>query len=167
MVRRHTDYAPVKVRVTVTRRREIVHLHSPGSGACRVVTDVVALLFPPCGGVRREQALARLGTRRIPFRGALSKIARIRHTLHGRPHTHATNSTHTHICTPTTFAHTKRRKIARPTQAHSLKRRPPLQPRPRHARRRSPAARQPLRCPWRCAIVSRAPRLQAASSDCH
>jgi hypothetical protein len=34
-----------------------------------------------------------------------------------RARTHATTSTHTHTCTRTTFAHTKRRKIARPTHA--------------------------------------------------
>ena len=177
MVRRHTDYAPVMVRVTGTRRRrEIVHLHSPGSGSCRVETDVVVLLFPACGGVRREQALARLCTRRIPLRGALSKIARIRLALHGRPHmqllahirtlAHAQrplsqNDAKSHV--PLTQAHTR----AHTRPPHSFERHPPLQPRRRHARRRSPAARLPLRCPWRCAIVSRAPRLQGASSARH
>ena len=122
MVRRYTDYAPVMVRVTGTRRRrEIVHLHSPGSGACRVVTDVVVLLFPACGGVRREQALARLCTRRIPLRGALSKIARIRLALHGRPHmqllaTYAhlhTHNVHSHKTTQNRTSHSRRHTHAR------------------------------------------------------
>jgi hypothetical protein len=96
------------VRVTGTRRsRKIVHLHSPGSGACRVVTDFVVLLFPACGGVRREQALARLCTRRIPLRGALSKIAHIRHALYGRAHMH-THNVRSHKTTQNRTSHSRR-----------------------------------------------------------